>query len=181
MKRFMMVVGIIALVPLLMGAGGGAPGIPSDLKIAGPTFQASIVLDPHEPGITTRAKQATIRIYRSNDTAAAMFDIPAIGFPLFRGCDLSKTNGRFLQNRLSSWIPAPALQALFSDVGIGISDTDPVMDPIITRIVNDNCTSDPDNLGPIPDGGDGSPSQPGILSFQATIRFVCPRSGCPQH
>ena len=85
MKRFMMVVGIIALVPLLMGAGGGAPGIPAGTKVVGPTLHATVVLDSHEPGATTTAKQATIRITDNHVAAAAMFTIPAIGFPFWRG------------------------------------------------------------------------------------------------
>ena len=75
MKRFMMVVGIIALVPLLMGAGGGAPGIPAGTKVGGAHLPGQRgARSAHEPGATTTAKQATIRITDNQSPAAAMFD-----------------------------------------------------------------------------------------------------------
>jgi hypothetical protein len=172
MKRIVMVVAVIALMPLLMGAGGGNPGIPSGTKIAGPTFTASVVMDPHEEGSeTTTHKQASIRIYSAGNTAAAMFHIPADGFPLNHGCDLSFTDQRFRYVTLISWIPEDVLNALFNDLGTG---RDTSFEPIITKIVNDACTPDPANLNPV----DSLPpihSLPGILSFQATIRFQVPQ------
>jgi hypothetical protein len=166
MKRIVMAVGVIVLMPLLMGAGGSAPGIPAASKIAGSTFQANVVIDAHEPGATTTAKQASIRIYQAANTAAAMFDIPLLGFPFLAGCDLSRTDTRFFRVTLISWIPEAVLNQLFTELGTGRNAS---MEPIVTRIENDACTSDPAN----PTTADGS--LPGFLSFQATIRFLVPK------
>ncbi len=182
MKRIAMAVGVIALMPLLMGAGGSNPGVPTGSKIGGPQFDAIVVLDPHAAAgdqgnqlgdITTRAKQATIRISRNTDTAGAMFDIPNFGFPLFRGCDLGLTEKRFLLVPLTNWIPEAVVNAMFSAVGITVVPG--TNDPVIVRIDYAACTSDPDNPGPVTDGGDGLPSEPGILSFHAVIRFLVPK------
>lgn len=169
MKRFMMVVGIIALVPLLMGAGGGAPGIPAGTRVVGPTLHATVVLDSHDPGATTTAKQATIRITDNHVSAAAMFTIPAIGFPFGAGCDLTKTSARFLNATLISWIPVDVLNQLFTTLGTGRSAT---LEPVITKVLTDTdaCTPDLANLTTT----DGS--LPGILSFEATINFLVPRT-----
>jgi hypothetical protein len=169
MKRFMMVVGIIALVPLLMGAGGGAPGIPAGTRIVGPTLHAKVVLDPHEPGATTTAKQATIRITDNHLSAAAMFTIPPFGFPFLAGCDLTKTSARFLNLTLISWIPEAVLNQLFTTLGTGRSAT---LEPMITKVLTDTdaCTPDLANLTTT----DGS--LPGILSFEATINFLVPKA-----
>jgi hypothetical protein len=168
MKRFMMVVGIIALVPLLTGAGGGAPGIPAGTRVVGPNLHASVVLDPHEPGATTTAKQASIRITDNNVAAAAMFTIPAIGFPFLAGCDLTKTSARFLNVTLLTWIPEDVLDQLFTTLGTGRS---PTLEPVMTRVLTetDGCTPDLANLRTT----DGS--LPGILSFEATINFLVPK------
>jgi hypothetical protein len=169
MKRFMMVVGIIALVPLLTGAGGGAPGIPTGTRIVGPTFHASVVLDPHEPGGTTTAKRASIRITDNNIAAAAMFTIPTVGFGLVAGCDLTKTSARFLNQPLLSRIPEAVLDQLFTTLGTGRS---PTFEPVMTKVVTetDGCTPDLANLTTT----DGS--LPGILSFEATINFLVPKA-----
>jgi hypothetical protein len=169
MKRFMMAVGIIGLVPLLMGAGGAAPGIPAGARVVGPTLHATVVLDPHEPGATTTAKQATIRITDNHVGAAAMFTIPALGFPFLAGCDLTKTSARFLNVTLLSWIPEAVLDQLFTTLGTGRS---PTLEPVITKVLTetDGCTPDLANLTTI----DGS--LPGILSFEATINFLVPRT-----
>ena len=173
MKHFALVVGLIALMPLLMGAGGGNPGVPGDFKIAGTTFHADVVMDPHEPTLcastasscastaaaASTAKQATIRISHDNKTAAALFTIPAL-FPLTAGCDLSLTDTRFLLQPLSNWIPDPeVLTPLFAEVGITIGPTNA---PIITQILNDHCTP-------------ASAGTEGILSFEALVRFLVPR------
>jgi hypothetical protein len=164
MKHIAPVVGIITLVPLLMGAGGANPGIPVGTKIAGTQFSASVVLDPHEAASgTTTAKQASIRIYKDNKTVGGIFKIPAVGFPLERGCDLTLTETRFLFVPLISWIPESVVDQLFNDLG---APRNPAFEPVITRILNDTCTDDPAN----PTTSDGS--APGILSFQATIRFL---------
>lgn len=59
-----------------MGVGGSNPGLPGDTKIA------SVVLDPHEPGITTTAKFASIRIYHGGLTVRAIFQIHEVGLTL---------------------------------------------------------------------------------------------------
>jgi len=168
MKRFMMVVGIIALMPLLMGSGGAAPGIPAGTRVVGPTLHATVVLDPHELGATTTARKASIRITDNHISAGAMFTIPSIGFPLLAGCDLTKTSARFLNVTLLSWIPVDVLDQLFTTLGTGRS---PSLEPVITKVLTetDACTPDLANLTTI----DGS--LPGILSFDATINFLAPK------
>lgn len=167
MRRIVMLLGVIALLPLLVGAGGSNPGVPSGTKIAGPTFNASVVMDPHEPGVTTTAKWATIRIYHEGNTAGALFQIPVVGFPLSLGCNLTKTDARFRYVTLINWIPEAVLNELFADLGTGRSSN---FEPLITRIDHDACTPDPANPGPLADG-----AVPGFLSFGATIRFLVPK------
>ena len=156
MKHFALVVVLVALVPLLMGAGGGNPGVPGDFKIAGVTFRADVVMDPHEAGVTPTAKQATIRLSKDTNTAGALFTIPAL-FPLASGCDLDLTDTRFLLQPLSNWIPDTVLTPLFAELGITIGAAN---EPIITQILNDHCT--PDSTG-------------GILSLEAKVRFLVPK------
>jgi hypothetical protein len=171
MRRIALVITLIAVMPLLLGAGGGNPS-PFPTKIAGPTFNASVVMDPHEAASgTTTAKQASIRIYSNGNTAGAMFHIPASGFPLDHGCDLSFTDQRFRFVTLISWIPEDVLNALFNDLGTG---RNPSFEPAITKILNDTCTPDPANPTTV-ESSPGTPSIPGILSFQAVIRFQVPK------
>ncbi len=100
-----------------------------------------------------------------------MFHIPANGFPLDHGCDLSFTDQRFRYVALINWIPEDVLNALFNALGTG---RNPLFEPIMTKIVNDACTPDPANLTTV-DSLPGISSIPGILSFQATIRFQVPK------
>ena len=165
--RIMLVLMVVGLTPLVMGAGGGNPGVPSDKKIGGPMFTANIVLDPHEAGVTSTAKRATIRLSHNQNTAAALFTIPPL-FPLDNGCDLTLTDTRFLTQPLSNWIDLSVLTPLFANLGVTISPT--TMDPVIVQILNDDCTADPANPGPLSGG-----SKPGILSFQARVRFLLPK------
>lgn len=166
MRKIAMLVGIIALMPLLMGAGGANPGIPTGTKVGGTLFKASVVIDPHNAGETTTAGQASIRLYRDPALAAAVFEIPALGFPLALGCDLSKTDARFLNVPLVNWIPAAVLDQLFVTLK---NPRNTNKEPVITHIESDACTPDPAN----PTTGDGS--HPGILSFQADVRFLIPK------
>src|SRR5262245_24022928 len=164
----MLVLMVVGLTPLVMGAGGGNRGVPSDKKIGGPMFTANVVLDPHEAGVTSTAKHATIRLSFNQNTAAALFTIPAL-FPLTAGCDLTLTDTRFLTQPLSNWIDLTVLAPLFANLGVTINPPT-TMDPIIVQILNDDCTADPANPGPLSGG-----SKPGILSFQARVRFLLPK------
>jgi hypothetical protein len=168
MRQLAMVAGVMALMPLLMGAGGNNPPIPGGTRIAGPTFNASVVMDPHNSGNTSTAKQATIRLYRDHNSAAGVFHIPDVNFPLAFGCDLTRTDQRFLFVTLINWIPEDVLNAMFDNLGVPRSGT---FEPIITQILNDDCTPDPANLTTT----DGGTDLPGILSFQATVRFLVPK------
>lgn len=160
----------------LMGGGSGNPGVPANKSITGPAVSGIIVMDPHMVGITTKAKQAAIRLEKGSVASGAVFNVPAT-FLLFRGCDLSKTTERFVitadkENKLTDWIPAaPIVTRLFEDLGITVSPTNV---PVITDVDRDVCTVDPENPGPIPDGGDGMASAPGILSMHVLIQFLIP-------
>jgi len=166
MRKMAMLIGITALMPLLMGAGGGNPGVPTGTKVGGFLFKASVVIDPHNAGTTTTAGQASIRLYRDPLLAAAVFEIPILGFPLAFGCDLSKTDVRFLNVPLINWIPADVLDQLFVSLR---TPRNARKEPVITHIESDACTPDPAN--PTPSDG----SHPGILSFQADVRFLVPK------
>jgi hypothetical protein len=177
MNRVKALLTVVALTPLIMGAGGIEPGPPLNTTVAGPLVSGIIVMDPHMPGVTTQAKQASIWLQHGWQTAAAVFSVPDV-FLLFRGCDLSLTTPRFVNtadrnNRLDDWIPADLVAALFSEVGITVDDATNV--PVITAVIFEHCTPDPANPGPIPDGGDGMPSAPGILSLRVNIQFRVPQ------
>jgi hypothetical protein len=168
MRHIAPIIGIVGLAPLLIGAGGSNPP-PFDTKIVGPQFTASVVMDPHEVGVTSTAKQASIRIYRDNKVTSALFNVPA-NFVLEHGCDLSFSDARFLFNTLISWIPETVLDTMFNQLETPRSAG---FEPIVTRIVNDKCTPDLANPTTSP------PALPGILSFQATLRFQAPKSTPP--
>ena len=198
-KRIGTLLVVLATMPLIVGAGGMGPPQEATRKITGPAVTATVVIDPHMPGVTSRAGRATIRLQKGSVVSGATFDIPNTFF-LFRGCDLNLTDLRFVYtstrtNKLFSWVPIPVVNALFAPLGIA---PDPVNNiPVITDIDNDVCTTDPDNLGVpdttntygatlcpgggfcsnpnnqniIPNGGDGSPALAGVLSFSALIQF----------
>jgi hypothetical protein len=148
---------------------------------------AVIVMDPHmaagdNPGIasdvTTRAKQASIRVQRRNGrSGGALFKVDKL-FSLLRGCYLNWTDERFLytakkSTTLYDFIPAPVLKEVFEQ--IGITPHPLTRRPVIVAVDRVACTPDPDNPGPLPNGGDGAPSIPGILSMRVTIEFEVPR------
>lgn len=183
MKRVVLVLAIVALMPLLMGAGGSAPP-PFPSRIQGQDYKFVLVLDPHMAAddtinslgtdITPKAKQATIRISRGVRLAAAVFKV-VVDFPLFRGCDLNLTDARFLYPNatLGDLIPADVLQGLFIQLGEPIG---PTRLPVVTRIEDDRCHPDPQQPAlVIPDGGDGQSSLAGVLSITGTIRFAVPK------
>ena len=156
----------VVLMPLLMGAGGANPGIPTGTKVGGTLFKASVVIDPHNDGATTTSGQASIRLYRDPALAAAVFEIPVLGFPLAFGCDPGKTDARFLNVPLINWIPEDVLNQLFVTLK---SPRSPSKEPVITHIESDACTPDPANRTT------SDASHPGILSFQADVRFLIPK------
>ena len=201
LKRLGRVLVVVATMPLIVGAGGMGPGQEASRKITGPAVTATVVIDPHMPGVTSKGSRATIRLQKGSVVSGATFDIPQPFF-LFRGCDTRLTDLRFVYtvartNKLYSWVPPPVLDALFAPLGI---TPDPVNNiPAITDIDNDVCTPDPDNAGVpdgtsgifyanftcpdlvactnpngqniILDGGDGNPALAGVLSFTGVIQF----------
>jgi hypothetical protein len=124
-----------------------------------------VVIDPHNFGATTTAGQASIRLYRDPALAAAVFEIP-FDFPFASGCDLNLTDARFLNKPLIDWIPEAVLNQLF--VTLKNPRIRGTKEPVITHIESDACTPDPAN----PTTGEGAP---GILSFQADVRFRLPK------
>jgi hypothetical protein len=182
MNRVKALLTVVGFMPLIMGAGGIEPGPPVNTTVAGPVVSGIIVMDPHMPGVTTQAKQASIWLQQGWQTAGAVFSVHDEArdgqlFLLFRGCDLSLTTPRFVNtsdrdNRLVNWVPDDVLKAVFSDLGITVGENN---DPVITHVIFEHCTPDPANPGPIPDGGDGMPSAPGILSLRVNIQFRVPQ------
>ena len=176
MNRLKALLSVVALMPLIIGGGGIEPGPPVNTTVAGPVVSGIIVMDPHMPGVTTHAKQASIWLQNGWQTAAAIFRVPRV-FALFRGCDLSLTALRFVNtadrnNRLDDWIPADVVAALFSELGITVDEATNF--PVITNVIFQHCTPDPDNPGPLLNG-DGSPSTPGVLSLRVNIQFRVPQ------
>lgn len=176
MRRTVTVLTVMALAPLLMGGGGPNPGVPANKSITGPAVSGIVVMDPHQVPVTPpTAKQASIRLQKGNLTSGAVFNVPPT-FLLFRGCDLSRTTERFVitadrENKLRDWIPEAIVTQLFADLGIAVSPTNV---PVITDVDRAVCTADPENPGPISDGGDGNASTPGMLSMEVLIQFLVP-------
>ena len=200
LKRIGRVLVVVAAMPLIVGAGGMGPPQEASRKTTGPAVTATVVIDPHNFGVTPpTAGRATIRLQKGSLVSGATFDIPS-SFVLNRGCDLNLTDLRFVYtaartNKLYSWVPGAVVDALFAPLGI---TPDPVNNiPVLTDIDNDVCTVDPANQGVVdtgntyggvtcPDntfctnpnnqkiltnGGDGSPALAGILSFTGVIQF----------
>jgi hypothetical protein len=185
MNRAWSIVLLIGLAPFIMGGGGFAPGIPADSSLKGPRFNAVVVIDPHETGVTTTAKRGTIRISQAGRHAAAVFTVKE-PFALFFGCALkvpapgippevaegaNLSDVRFLNAPLDLWIPDDIVASLFAQWDITVS---PANRPIISKIDVETCTVDPRNPGPLVND-DGSSSAPGILSFQGAVVFQVPR------
>jgi hypothetical protein len=200
LKRIGRVLVVVAAMPLIVGAGGMGPPQDASRKTTGPAVTATVVIDPHNSGVTSTAGRATIRLQKGSLVSGATFTIPS-SFVLNRGCDLNLTELRFVYTaarpiKLSGWFPdAAVLNALFAPLGI---TPDPVNNiPVLTDVDNDGCTVDPANPGVVdtgntygavtcPDntlctnpnnqniltnGGDGSPALAGILSFTGVIQF----------
>src|SRR5262245_23514790 len=204
LKRLGVLLIVVATMPLIIGAGGmGPPQVDASRKTTGPAITATIVIDPHESNtVTTTARRATIRLEKGSLVSGATFDIPPVGFPMLRGCDLNLTELRFVHSAqrptyLYRWVPQAVLDAIFAPLGV---TQDPVTNiAVITDIDDAVCTADPANPGvvdsgntygsgcPVPglctnpnhqniivNGGDGSPALAGILSFTAVIQLEVP-------
>ncbi len=173
MKRVLPLLTVVALTPLIMGGGGPSPGPQIGTKITGPAISAVIVMDPHQDGVTTTAKQATIWLQKGSQSTGAAFHIPST-FTLSRGCDLSLTAARFINSpghdvKLVDWIPQAIINNLFAQLGVPISPgsfpTSPPANlgvPVITDVNNAVCTPDPFN---------SSAPGPGFLSLQAVVQL----------
>ncbi len=135
----------------------------------GPAVSAVVVINTQNesplPGTTSLIKpdvgaagEVAIRLDKGTLVSGAAFNIfDALGdVHIFNfGCDVTKTNTRFLNKRLRDWVPDPTLTFLFAELGIPISSAS--NDPIITDIGNVVCT--PGDVG-------------GTLSFDAVIQFT---------
>ena len=178
MKRALTAISFLALAPLLMAAGGDAPG--TNVTIGNkPTFMAIVLVDPHmaagdrrspstcgnlRSDVTSTAKQATIQLLdtRGNLLSQAQFKVRP-EFKLYRGCKTKDsqfpdpdglTAQRFGNNRpLSEWIPLPTVNFLFSSQGIVVNESNV---PVIATddIITSQCIADPVNPGPLADGGE---------------------------
>ena len=197
MKRFASVLLVLATWPLLTAGGGVNPPSFSP-RADNQVFSATIVLDPHMaagdptpfdsngngladdvvPHDVTppSSKHATIYLRKGGTNVQASFQILP-KFALFRGCDLDRTEQRFLFTpitnpaTLPAWVPPLELKTLFIPFGVTVSDT---VVPAITAINSKRCLPDPLNPGPITDGGDGAPSAPGFLHMEVDIRLLTP-------
>ncbi len=154
------IVAVVVLLPAarVLAGGGSAPPPPGFVLSNNPTISATILLDPHNQGVTPTAGQGFIWV-RSNSVAADMqFQIQnnILGgtFPLTFGCDVTLTTSRFICSSnnchpLSAWMPTYQLMALFESFGITISPTFvnsvfqplpnpqfPIMVPVITHVSN---------------------------------------------
>ncbi len=194
MSRYLRVLTLAALTPLLMGHGGGSNPPAAGAKIGGTPITATVVMDPHAtkgdltPGadpkpkqdVTPTAKWGAIVVEHGGKTASAQFKIPQ-AFALFRGCDLNMTVLRFVYrqqkgNKLTDWIDKDTVSNLFGRLGFAVTDTNI---PVITDIVWQQCLPEPsDNkLGQGQeqmDGGDGETQRAGYLTFRAIIQFLAP-------
>ncbi len=123
----------------------------------GPAVSAVVVINTQNAGVTLDAGQVAIRLQKGSGVSGAAYNIfEVINFPIFNlGCDVGATNTRFLNKRLSAWVPPNTLTGLFAELGIPISSAS--NDPVITDINNVVCT-------PVAFGG--------TLSFDAVIQFT---------
>jgi hypothetical protein len=148
MRRIAAALSIVALLlllaaPAVMAAGGGNPP-PFEVKVVGPSVNATILMDPHPGG------QATVNIGNGQSQASFAF---VSDFPVTQGCvtgssDLGNPAQRFLftqtnQKNLTDWVPPFVLQSLFAPLGIvtfpnSLPGGAPVF-PAITQIISAQC------------------------------------------
>jgi len=173
MKRVALVLVLAACLPLVTGGGGINPP-PQNPVLVGPTVDAIVVMDPHDPFAspsTTTGKRATIWLSRKGfGTAGAAFSMPLFGFPLFSGCDLTLTEARFVNNGgspvpLDSWMPGDLVESLFGQLGITVNAANV---PAVTAIKEQKCSGDPN-----PSNNEGV-AAPGFLVMRVEIGFLIP-------
>src|SRR5262245_47155813 len=150
--------------PAAVAAGGGNPP-PIPVRIAGPSVNGTILMDPHPGG------QATIYLNKGQGQASFQF---LGGFPVTAGCvDVldPKVFGspiqRFLftsanQKNLTDWVPPFELESVFLPLGINTFPTAPVW-PAITQINSAHCVQSPAGTGMF-----------GWLIMDVTINFLVP-------
>ena len=198
MRRTATVLTVVALMVALgasgaTGGGGSAPPPPSSTKVTGPAVSGTLVIDPHEVAITTKAKQGGLRLQKGTLFTGTAFDVPAT-FPLTCGCDLKLNDKRFLDQKLTNFVPSAIVDQLFKDLGF-IVPFPPGVTPIITDINNATCAADPENpaVAADPNGhvtllGSGTCSVPapdatfpglhpiaGVLSMDIVVQFQVPQ------
>ncbi len=181
MKRVTAVMCTVALLLFSADAalaGGGIAPPPFTTTITGPSLNATILIDTHNPGITTTAGQASVFIREGTVTTQLAFQINPL-FPLAAGCDLTRTNARFLfvpaspsspanGARLGDWIPPFILESLLLPFGITLNlgvATFTTPTPVITQISSATCVTDPNP-------SNSSATGPGWLLMNVTIQFV---------
>jgi hypothetical protein len=185
MRRTSAVLSTVALLLLFstgaaLAGGGIAPGPNFPTMITGPSLNATILMDAHNPGITTTAGQASAFIREGTVTTQLTFQINP-SFPLAHGCDLTLTNGRFLYispsttfvgngAHLGDWVPPFVLESLLLPIGITLnlgSATFTTPTPVITQISSATCVTDPN-----PANNASTVPNPGWLLMNVTIQFV---------
>jgi len=200
MKRAMVFLAVVGLLPLLGSSGAwagggansppfgscppGADGINGCRTIVGPAVSGTFSLDPHNEGVTTTAGQIfslklTLKSGSTASVKAKGMALPDTGYAL--GCFAPLTFIRFeyhpenphldKQTTLYDFIfPSSVVQDLFTALGV---TTDPgVIDPVITLIPSGACTVDPHNRTV---NDPNNPNDlPGILQFNAVIQFRVP-------
>ena len=185
MRRIAAMLSVLAVLLLLdtsavWAAGGGAPplicGIGPGCKIAGPTINAIILMDPHTAGSTPSAGQATVWLNKGSSQAS--FQVLS-SFPLAFGCNAELANPipntgnpieRFVftmqnQKNLTDWVPPFVLESLFLPLGVTTTPAASVW-PAISQINSARCVPAPSST-PTPPG-------PGWLLMDVTIQFVVP-------
>lgn len=178
-KLLILTLATLLIMPqVVFASGGNNPGIQRSEKITGPTFSATIVMDPHNattpnwPVDPLARGWATVRIKKGPQVSGVVFQVPN-DFALVYGCQLDSpividnhpigsdlTEIRFVNVPLTGWMPPEAIVNLFAGVGMTIDLTNANFIPVITSVENAVCVL---------------PLQSGVLSFDAVIQFKVPQ------
>ncbi|MBI4610431.1 MAG: hypothetical protein HY726_15650 [Candidatus Rokubacteria bacterium] len=145
MKRVATLLTIVALAPLLMGAGGelGTP-VPSNF-VSVEAFGFRVTLDTHEPADSTTAKVGFISI-RDKHGRTADSTFLSTG-PYFLGCRTDLTVSRFVQTssgsriRLQAWMDSDLVTALFAQLGTQVDNANRI--PAISQLTINVCMNQP--------------------------------------